>query len=266
MKKLVAIVVILGLAGVANADFYDDFDTGWTQGDSIVGNNGWVDFYDEGAGTVDLYIGAAGTGIASTKGSICSSSRGGIARDITADKSGDSYTASVVMSGLDSDAGGRLHVGAAGHLTSATAQPDEYLIHATSTDVTIALRSGGGWNYHWWPNMSAWPYTAVDWSNWIASKIVIDTDYAHAFIAEVDGTTGALLGSWVDLGRFPNVGENSTASGPLTGPSTVFFTPAEAAVQHYNANTADNFASTPEPVTLSLLALGAGLVLLRRRR
>ena len=42
MKKLVAILIVLGLAGVANAAFYEDFEA-YADGSTLVGQGGWVD-------------------------------------------------------------------------------------------------------------------------------------------------------------------------------------------------------------------------------
>jgi hypothetical protein len=274
MKKLVAIVVILGLAGAAQAEFSDDFDSNtasnnyvWTPGDTVAGNNGWMQYFDEGAGMNSLDIGSGGSGIGPpVQGTISAAGQRGVARDITADKSGDSYEASVMIGGMDaSEQYAILRVGAAGHLTTDHTPESMYILHVAPIDVTLGLRHDGGWYYNYWTDTSLFPFTEVDFADWMGLKIVLDTDYAHAFIADIDSTTGDVIGDWTDLGRFPNVGDKGKAK-DLTGPSIIPFIPAEASFQHHADHAGDNFSSVPEPVTLAILALGGGLALLRRRR
>ena len=285
MKKILTIVVILGLAGVANAAFTDDFDTGWTAADTIVGNNNWLALSTETTGIpqpiTSAKIGAAGSGIGTTKGGI-GAQQGyptGAARDITADKSGDVYTVTAMFTGVtvDQPEWNRLLVGSAVTLLDPDSETRSlYAIQHGRDYVSLNMWHGGEARFFIWMQTDVWPFTEVNHleDGWVGFKIEIGTNYAHGFIADVDDTDGSLIGSWVDLGRFPNVadalGGHYDGDAYHTGPSTIPFDIDTAGFiggkSSAGFDSVDNFVSTPEPATLGVLALGGVLALLHRRR
>ena len=238
---MIVALVILALAGAAQAEFSDDFDSNtgsnnyvWTAGQKIVGNNGWQYLSNYWGAVGDLSsaeIRAADWGVGSTQGGAVPTvvAVAGAARDITADKVGNSYTVSAMFDGKTMNEPYRLVVGDAAGTLNPNTTPSRYLIHVGLDDITLGFTYAGGWYYNSW-GVGTWPYTQVDprSDGWIQLQIDIDPDnnYAHGFIQDVD-ENGLNPEGWVDLGRFPNVGEAGSGLN-LTGNSIIPFTPEAA--------------------------------------
>ena len=284
MKKVAVIFLVLGLAGAVQAAFIDDFDSGWAQGDTIVGSNGWLPYFEGGGEFASGEIGGDGSGIGTTKGGIentVSQSQGaantaGLTRYITDDFVNGQLTVQSLFR-VSAGGGARLEVAPEENLTTATGgtvsggYPENYIaykVQMNSDGNAFWGTSGGGnpvaWDYGNFPGdqFARWNPGAA---GWVAMKIHLDLNDVDndgltrsAYWSDVDDATG--LGAWNYLGEFPG-GEIALSDLDVVG-VVVWDTNAGAG----GTVAFDNFSSTPEPMTLNLLALGAGLTLLRRRR
>ena len=123
-------------------------------------------------------------------------------------------------------------------------------------NVNTATGGGGYWDIV--PGTLGYDSTSFD-VDWIELKLEID----------LDGSGRPIAGRsyWRDIAEGPPgnpawtlIHSNAIAT---TG---VAWTVTDAAFPTHVGIRLDEFSVTPEPVTLSILAIGAGLVLLRRRR
>ena len=239
---------------MANAAFTDDFDSNtagnnyvWAAGNTIVGNNGWQSFYNASTTPVaSTTITAAGSGIDNTKGFYAMGHGLGMARDVSGDVAGGVYQASVMANVSPTNAEMRLYVGDSNILTGTA----PYLSYAA------VIKYNGSFALEWWTPGYGYATsgaggfdTALGWV-----ELVIDVNMnagtGTGTLNDVDDNTGAFISQLLQYN---------------------YAAPGFASIQAAGALTnwwgdGDNFASTPEPVTLSILALAGGLALLRRRR
>ena len=255
MKKLVAIVVILGVAGLAQAAASDDFDTGWTASDTVVGSHGWVaGYFSNPNPSASPVIGAAGTGIDNTMSvSLVGLGTRAIGRDVSGDVVGGHWTGSMMIDLFTEGAEDfRLYVGKDTSMESTGVDESvDYMMHVGSNGTMTAGRHehpGNPWSYNWL-DVGSWDPVAAGWV-----QAVVDIDMnggtSTATLNDVDDDTGAFISQLLtlDFPAPPPFDELNAIS--IVGRFSLW----------------DNFNSTPEPVTLAILALGSGLALLRRRR
>ena len=268
MKKLVTILLVLGLASAAQADFTDDFDSGWAEGDPIVGNNGWLPYFEAATEFASGEIGAAGSGIGTTKGGIentvsqpGAANTAGLTRYIT----DDFVNGQLTLQGLfkvDAGGGARLEVAPEENLTTATGgsigggYPENY------TGYKIQMNSDG--NAFWGTNIGGtgpgegtyenFPgdqFARWDpiWVGWFGMKIHLDLNDVDddgltrsAYWSDVDESTG-IADDWSYLGEFP--GDEIALEDLDVAGVAVWDTNAGAG----GTSVFDNFSSTSELVT-----------------
>lgn len=276
MKKLVTILVILGLAGLANAAFTDDFDSNisgnsfvWSAGQPVPGLNGWVPAYLNGDTTVQpsAVVDVAGTGVGTTQGlSQPTDNQTYVAgRDITGDVGGNGAYEARLMGLMDPDGPApsgvqgnniQLHVGDNSLINGgglANRQGDFVLVNSAGSFAVFSYNGAGNGSFN--VMASAINHDAVGWFEIVMSYTGIGTA-GVATLNDVDDNTGAFISQIVQQPF-------------LIAPTFSSFDAAVIYTQYHNQNglsRADNFASTPEPMTLGVLALGALAALLRRRR
>ena len=263
MKKLVAVLVVLGLAGVANAAFIEDFES-LTPG-NINGQNGWTDT-GMGAWYRANYPASVGTD------GIGANPQAGIA---TGDPRWMGYAGHDV-SGI-ATAGGFTLTALTGTIVAGGGNTgiivgDYRLIGTGNGDGVPNLAD----HIYLQSNHAGYTYVAAynDWVGdsteigpddggdmrvygWYLEKLELDFGAGTftASVADADDTTGAQIGPWVDL-------VTKALPDGLDSPAEV----VSAGFYVHKDVWVDEFTATPEPVTLSILVLGAGLALLRRRR
>ena len=269
MKKLLAILVILGLAGVANAAFFEDFE-GYTADAQLVGSGGWT---DSGFGgwyranypawtRTPLGLGAGPNAGAPGPGGPSTPWMGYAGRDVTGDATASGYTLEMLTGGVGPGNNG-LIIGdnrliGTGNPDSVANPADHIYIQSNHAGYTYIDAWDDGVNDSTELTPGGSPAGDMTGLGWYRVKWELDfsgTPSASAYIGDADDTTGALLAGWTLLAT-------KTLPDGLDTPAEV----AAAGFHAHKTGFVDQFSSTPEPVTLSILALGAGLALLRRRR
>jgi len=252
MKKFVALFVVLGMAGLASGvpitlGYADDFE-GYAPG-TLVGQGPWVSpLNGSGIGSADaadaiVDVGGIGTGVQAAYGG---GSWAGAGVVITGANSGlvdlnvmiDSAPTSRKMIYLEGDG----QQGSAINYLQMTMFNDAY-----GGLYWNAAGNGVGEGSPTPPNPAG--------VGWYEMHFNLDFDGNSMTVEwrDVDDSTGAGLGGWT----------------PLIGPIGIPFTELTSfnyACTFNGTDILDNFSLTPEPITLSLLALGAGLFFVRRRR
>ena len=257
MKVMVALFAVLGLVGLANAatiPFSDDLDSqggtlssgGWTglpSGEWCAGASGPVS-------PLNIVAGGPGTSTQAAEGNYL----------VSQIKFSPGIGSGQVQVGFDFyNNGSRLHMAIFG---DGNVDDND---HHTGL-VIINGQNYTGWNYRIGEGQGGVEDT--DWENWASStmsvqndwqRIIIDIDFGTNSLAysvqDVDDDNGGLLGS-------PTALWNNSGSSIMP-----FATLDRLGFAIWAAgNLVDNPYITPEPVTLSILALGAGLALMRRRR
>ena len=243
----------------ANASFSDDFDAGWTAGDTIPGSNGWVVMYNESTNvTGSALIGAASSGIGTTKNfdHTATPTTGGAARSIDAHIGANGVGQVRVMGNVDSaGATNEIWVGkdTAILTNNVTGTQRNYYVSYKSNGSFTAGMHSPGWTYNglgagsWNPGNVGWVELVIDFDEDSGSP-------GTATLNDVNDTTGAFISQILQL-TFPAAPPWAVADNLVAALSVGSSSLGQ-----------DNFVVTPEPVTMSILALGAGLVLLRRRR
>ena len=257
MKKLVTILLVLALAGVANASFTDDFES-YANFSVIAGQNNWVTSYQEMT-VVDDCIARAAVGRNGTQGLEehwlapgGASNGGGAARSVTGDVGTSAYSVSIEYSQFTDPSKGQGFI-YAGDTTS--------LIGGTTNNaiwVQVYANGNIGWFQRGGATNSefegAGTYVRAT-HGWV--RLQID-------VTGLDSTPSALL-SVIDINDGTGADIGTIASHTFNSNLPTF---QAAAFRQFDQgwSSLDNFSSTPEPATLIVLSLGAGLAMLRRRR
>ena len=237
MKKLVAILVILGLVGVANAGWVETFE-GYNDGDPVAGTNGWVvGGIDSGGFTTTGFSVTAGIGVGSSNAVRRTNTSWGDGDHQVLSQNSGTYAVNWLVN-CDTN-------GNRGTITLSKSAPG-------SAAEAVMLDYNGKW-YFATKIADAWTTIAdhSHFSGWAELELGVDLDVksAYAKIRDTDAN-GVPTGAWQTIG--------TVAAGGTSVDSLAYHS--------IGGHTSTIFDGLPEPMTLSVLALGGLGVLLRRRR
>ena len=238
MKKLVTILVILGLAGMANADWIDTFES-YTGGETIAGSNGWLAGGNGGGGLETVgNTATAGVGISSSVGY---AGDGGQPWYTEHKDVGGLTTGTVTLNVLAlTPTNGR---------NTIAMMADDY--GDPRDDILVYVYYNGGYSLRDVQNGSFGYYNGTGViSGWheVELSLNLDTDLVTARYRLTDND-GNPTGGWLPIG------DGS-------------FTAQDLPLDHWSIGVEYGAVldGLPEPMTLSVLALGGLAALLRRRR
>lgn len=239
MKKLLAIVLVLGLAGLANAAWLEDYES-YTPPEPVADQGAWL---AGGTGAGDWWLTGsathAGLGI---NGSISAGSGGVEGNHINMSFDSGTTTINYLVKSEAGDRGafvfGQEAYGAGSWYANGFSIDYQAGWNVATIDNDAWTQIGGT------ANPDTWGWHEIEMS------VNMDDRSAYVKIRDVDDTTGAPTTAW----GTPVV----VAAGGIPNKTIQYFSTG-----HKSGMLIDGL---PEPMTLSVLALGGLAALLRRRR
>ena len=252
MKKALSILVVLGLATLANATFLDNFDSG-TVGQAPAGWTSVLADHDASNNPINpvALVLDSGSDLSVYKGDM--TSHWGIdSKDLGFSATGV-VTLSASFRSFDNNNGRPAGIG---------------IVDAAGKGVIMDVSSyaGNKWNMGVYAtnnngiDLDALGATIPDFADFYSAAL--DTKVDHVLSMEIDLGTGAWQ-LYVDGGAFTATA--GTPHGTLALPSGMA-APTTALLLDKKRVYIDNFSVTPEPATMAMLAFGGLGMLIRRKR